>query len=128
MSVRSILVEEFETEMKELKKMEVGSDQYKIAVEGITKIVDRINEIDNKDNELTLRDTIQMNEHISREHQIKAEKRSRDITVWTTVGIASAQLIAAGLAFVASVNFEREGTFTTEGGRSALRQLLKFVK
>jgi hypothetical protein len=128
MSVRSILVEEFETEMKELKKMEVGSDQYKIAVEGITKIVDRINEIDNKANELTLRDTIQMNEHISREHQIKAEKRSRDITVWTTVGIASAQLIAAGLAFVASVNFEREGTFTTEGGRSALRQLLKFVK
>lgn len=128
MSVRSILVEEFETEMKELKKMEVGSDQYKIAVEGITKIVDRINEIDNKANELTLRDTIQMNEHISREHQIKAEKRSRDITVWTTVGIASAQLIAAGLAFVASMNFEREGTFTTEGGRSALRQLLKFVK
>ena len=128
MSVRSILVEEFETEMKELKKMEVGSDQYKIAVEGITKIVDRINEIDNKANELTLRDTIQMNEHISREHQIKAEKRSRDITVWTTVGIASAQLIAAGLAFVASVKFEREGTFTTEGGRSALRQLLKFVK
>lgn len=128
MSVRRILVEEFESEMEELKKMEVGSDQYRITVEGITKIVDRINEIDNKANELALKDSIQTNEYILKEQQIKTEKRSRDITVWTTVGIASMQIIAAGLAFIASVNFEREGTFTTEGGRSALRQLLKFVK
>ena len=37
MSVETLLAQEIEEEFNELSKMEVGSEKYKMAVEGLTK-------------------------------------------------------------------------------------------
>ena len=91
------------------------SEEYKFATDGITKLADRIIEIDRLEQERALK-----------EKQAKVEKHdkiTRNIIEGVKVG---GGLIAAALTVIVSMNFEREGTFTTQAGRSALRDLLKF--
>ena len=125
MSVRSNLVEEFESELEELSKMEVGTDTYRATVDGVTKLADRIIEIDKIEKENSVNIDTQEQEYAIKAQQLKDEKKDRFIKNCIAVGTFIGGVAVYGLAFIASTNFEREGTFTTEGGRSSLRQLLK---
>jgi hypothetical protein len=60
--------------------------------------------------------------------QAKDEKRDKLIRNAVEASKVVGGFGLAAWAFVASMNFEKEGTITTQGGRSALNQLLKFVK
>lgn len=126
MSVRTELVEEFNEELKEVKKLEVGTEKHKTAVDAVTKLADRIIEIKKLESDVALKEVAQSNEHASKMKALEEEKKDRKVKnglqLFATVG----GWVVAGLAFVASVNFEKEGTITTEGGKSSLRQLLKF--
>lgn len=125
MSVRSNLVEEFESELEELSKMEVGTDTYRVTVEGVAKLADRIIEIDKIEKENSVNIDTQEQEYAIKAQQLKDEKKDRFIKNCIAIGTFVGGVLVYGLAFIASTNFEREGTFTTEGGRSSLRQLLK---
>lgn len=125
MSVRSNLVEEFESELEELGKMEVGTDTYKTTVDGVTKLADRIIEIDKIEKEHGVQIDTQEQEYAIKAQQLKDEKKDRLIKNCITIGTFIGGVLVYGLAFIASTNFEREGTLTTEGGKSSLRQLLK---
>ena len=41
MEFENLLTEEIQAEIKTLKGMELGSEPYKVAVDGITKLIDR---------------------------------------------------------------------------------------
>lgn len=126
MSIKTGLIEEFNSELEELKKMEVGTDEYKTSVEGITKLVDRIIEIEKQEHENSARAIDRQVEMEFKEQQLIDEKRDRIIGNF----LESLKVVGGlGLTFVIAVmsmNFEREGTFTTEAGRGSIRQLLKF--
>ena len=126
MSVKSMLVDEFEKGMKEVEKLPVGSEEYGKAVTILMKLCDQINEIDKQEGEYYLNEVARMNERLYKEQQLAIEKRTRTMEVACKVGLAVMQLLAAGLVFVMSTNFERNGTFTTEGGKISVRELLKF--
>lgn len=125
MSVRSNLVEEFESELEELSKMEVGTDTYRATVDGVTKLADRIIEIDKIEKENSVNIDTQEQEYAIKAQQLKDEKKDRFIKNCIAIGTFVGGVLVYGLAFIASTNFEREGTLTTEGGKSSLRQLLK---
>ena len=125
MSVRSNLVEEFESELEELSKMEVGTDTYRATVDGVTKLADRIIEIDKIEKENSVKIDTQEQEYEIKAQQLKDEKKDRFIKNCIAIGTFVGGVLVYGLAFIASTNFEREGTLTTEGGKSSLRQLLK---
>ena len=125
MSVRSNLVEEFESELEELSKMEVGTDTYRATVDGVTKLADRIIEIDKIEKENSVNIDTQEQEYAIKTQQLKDEKKDRFIKNCIAIGTFVGGVLVYGLAFIASTNFEREGTLTTEGGKSSLRQLLK---
>lgn len=125
MSVRSNLVEEFESELEELSKMEVGTDTYRATVDGVTKLADRIIEIDKIEKENSVTIDTQEQEYAIKAQQLKDEKKDRFIKNCIAIGTFVGGVLVYGLAFIASTNFEREGTLTTEGGKSSLRQLLK---
>lgn len=125
MSVRSNLVEEFESELEELSKMEVGTDTYRTTVDGVTKLADRIIEIDKIEKENSVKIDTQEQEYAIKAQQLKDEKKDRFIKNCIAIGTFVGGVLVYGLAFIASTNFEREGTLTTEGGKSSLRQLLK---
>nr|DAU60952.1 MAG TPA: hypothetical protein [Caudoviricetes sp.] len=126
MSVKSMLVDEFEKGMKEVSKIPIGSEEYAEAMATLMKLCDRINEIDKQEGEYYLNEVGQMNERLYKEQQLTIEKRTRTMEVACKVGLAVMQLLAAGLTFVMSTNFERNNTFTTEGGKISVRELLKF--
>lgn len=126
MSFKRILDEEITNELNELKKISVGTEEHRVSVDALTKLMDRKIELEKLEVESKTQDLNRDIETNLRLQQMESEKRDRLIKNVLTGVSTVGGLLCAGLAFVASINFEKEGTLTTEGGRSALRQLLKF--
>lgn len=124
MKIETQLHKEIEDQLNELKKMQVGSEQYKLAVEGITKLMDRAIEIDKMN--LDHQEKIESREIETdlKLKQMKDEKVDRIVkNMLTLVGIG----VPAGLTVwgtIKSLKFEIDGTVTSIVGRSFIQ---KFV-
>lgn len=128
MGIKNILRDELEKELKELSRMQIGTEQYKITVDGITRLSDKIIELEKLESENAVKDfenVVRTEEQELKREQLKSEKRDRVVKNVITVGTAVLSVAVYALAFIASTNFEREGSFTTEGGKNSIRQLLK---
>lgn len=128
MGIKNILWDEIEKEVKELSKMQVGTEQYKVTVDGIARLSDKIIELEKLESENAAKDFenfARTEEQELKREQLKSEKRDRAVKNVITVGTAVLSVAVYALAFIASTNFEREGSFTTEGGKNSIRQLLK---
>lgn len=121
MSVERVLNDEILNELENLSRETIGSEEYKANVDGVTKLIDRKIAMDKLASEKIDKET----EFIYKECQIKEEKKDRLIKHGITIGTFVGSATLYSLAFLASINFEREGTLTTEGGRNALRNLFK---
>lgn len=122
MSFKTNLVEEFNSELNEVSKITVGTDEHKIAVDSLTKLADRIIEIDKLESEIVKNER----EEAFKYEQLDEQKRDRKSKTRIAVGTAAVSLIAYGLTYAASLRFEsRGGILTDEGGKNALKNLLK---
>lgn len=127
MKTETLLHEEIESQFQELGKIAVGTDDYKAAVDGVTKLLDREiklkeleiasydkeKEFEQKEKELTLK-----------EEQLKDESRDRKIKNAITVGNI---MTTAGLAVwgtIASFKFEKNDSITTILGRGWINKLI----
>ena len=128
MSIKNVLVEEFNDEVAGLSKLSLGSDEYKATVDGVTKLADRIIKIDEIEKEAEAKDRDRSVDSGIKQTQTENDYRDKLIRNGIEVVKVVGGFSLAAWAFVASMNFEKEGTLTTEGGRSSLRQLLKFIK
>ncbi len=117
MDIRRQLEGEFNARLEELGVMTLGSDEYKVASDCLTKVADRIIEIDKIESDKELRNK-----------QMRDEQLDRIIKNAIEVGKFIGGVGAFALAFKASMNFEKEGTLTTQAGRNALDRLLKIIK
>lgn len=109
------LTGEFQARLEQLGETNLATEEYKLATDGITKVADRIIEIEKIEQEQALK-----------AEQAKADKKDKVTRNVIEIGkFVGGSLLTLG-CFVAAMNFEKEGTLTTEGGRSALKNLLKF--
>ena len=113
MDVKDVLVNEFIEEVEKLRDMEVGSEKHKTTLDGVTKLADRLIEIEKFETECE-----------EKAKQKEDDKRDRYVKYGINVGTTVFSALVYGLAFIASTNFEKTGTFTTQGGKSAIRELL----
>ena len=124
MKVETMLHDEILNEFEELKKLEVGSDGYRAAVEGISKLLDRAIEYDKLDAECNERS---LNRGFEEDYKLQLaedEKRDRRIKNGITIaGIVIPSLITIW-GTIKSLNFEKEGTVTTIMGRGFINKLL----
>lgn len=125
MSIKHILNEEIESEISELRKMDIGSDEYETAANGVSKLLDKAIELEKLEVESKEKVNSRNAEVELKLQQMEDERKDRFVKNCVTVGTFIGGVAVYGVAFVASMNFEKEGTLTTEGGRSALRSLLK---
>lgn len=111
------LSDEVISQLEKLKDAKLSSEEYKLATDGVTKVADRIIEIEKFEGEQAMK-----------AQQAKDEKRDKIIrnVIEGTKVVGGFGL--AAWAFVKSMKFEETGTLTTQGGRSAINQLLKFIK
>ena len=128
MGLRTEFREEVQNELKELRKMELGSEAYRSTVDGVTKLADRVIEMDKLDNERQVQAELNEKEHELKQAQMKEEKKDRFIkNCLTGVSIVGSMAIAVW-GTIASINFEKEGTITTSAGRKHLNKILSMFK
>lgn len=124
MKIETVLRDEILNEFEELKKLEVGSEGYRTAVDGIGKLLDRAIEYDKLDAECNDKS---LNRGFEEDYKLQLaedEKRDRRIkNIITIVGIAVPSVITIWGTIV-SLNFEKEGTVTTIMGRGFINKLL----
>ena len=126
MSIRNHLVSEIEDELKELEKIQVGSEQHKNAVDSVTRLVDRVIEFDKQAYESEVKDQTIENDRNFKEEQLKIDKRDKIIKNLITIGGSILTGAALVTATVFSAWFEKDDNWTNEGGRNAIRELLHF--
>lgn len=124
MNIEQLLADEIREEIEALKHMEVGSEQYKATVDGITKLTDKLHEMCKFEAELESQAIVREEENKFREKQAKREQTNRGVQN----GIAVAGIVIPVLVTIwgvfASFKFEEEGTITTIMGRGFINKLL----
>ena len=126
MSIRNHLVSEIEDELKELEKIQVGTEQHKNAVDSVTRLVDRVIEFDKQAYESEVKDQTIENDRNFKEEQLKIDKRDKIVKNLITIGGSILTGAALVTATVFSAWFEKDYNWTNEGGRNAIRELLHF--
>lgn len=124
MSYKTLLNEEIETEFSELKKIKVGSEEYKTAVNGLTALMDKDLEIKKFEAECSEKNTSHYDDRELQTKQFESERRDRIVkNVLTAVSI----VLPLGVTVwgtIVSMDFEKEETFTTIMGRGFIQKLL----
>ena len=128
MSIQRLLKEEIESEFKELSQISPGGEDYKVAVDGITKLMDRAiemekNEIDRQDR-IDARDS----ENELKTKQMEDEKKDRFVkNLLAGVGTIGGLVVTIWGAKKAW-KFEETGTVASPVGRSFINKLISFRK
>lgn len=108
-------------QITEIDRLEVGSEQYKVAVDGVCKLIDksvevrkiRVSKIDRDD------------ERIIKLEQMKNDKKERKIQMFINIGGIIIPVIVTVWGTFKTFEFEREGTVTTILGRKFIQNLFK---
>lgn len=127
MNIEEKLVEEIEQEIDGLKDIEMGSEQYKATVDGLTKLVDRTIELKKFDANCAEKESeleIKANELELKERQAKDDNKDK----WIRNGINIAGIVIPSVitiwGTIKSLKFEETGSVTTPIGRGFINKLL----
>lgn len=124
MSIETLLQEEIQNELGELKRISVGTDEYKTTVDGVTKLMDKVIEMKKLNIENIDKAETREFETDIRLKQMQEERKDRIIKNC----IAVAGIIVPTLLTIwgtkKSIEFEKEGTFTTIMGRGFIQKML----
>lgn len=124
MDGKALLNEEIQNKIEAMGGLDVGTEEYKLAADGVSKLMEKAIELDKLDIEAYDREKAREDENNFREQQLKEDKKDRLIkNILTGLGIA----VPAGLTVwgtLKSLKFEETGTVTTIVGRGFLNKLL----
>ena len=113
---KTLLVTEIQRESELLEKMEVADESYKTMVDGITKLADRVIEIERVENDRSEKE-IKLRE-------LEDEKKDRLIKNCLTGASIVTGLGLTIWGTLKSLKFEETGTVTTIVGRGFINKLL----
>lgn len=118
------LYDEINAEFEDLSKMALGTEEYKVTVDGLTKLMDRAINMKKFDTEYAERIENQKMDNSLKQRQMNEERKDRLIKNGISIaGIVIPSLITIW-GTVKSMEFEKEGTITTIIGRGFINKLL----
>nr|DAJ42789.1 MAG TPA: hypothetical protein [Caudoviricetes sp.] len=124
MKIETLLHDEIKSELEELKKIELGSEKYKVTVDGLTKLVDKAIEMDKLNIEVQEKVESRENDNDLKLKQMEEERKDR----FVRNGIAVAGIVIPTMVTIwgtiKTIEFEKEGTITTIMGRGFINKLL----
>ena len=120
MKIKETLYKEIEDELQALNEIEVGTDEYKSSVDGVTKLLDRAIEIEKHEAEMKEREA----ERIAKNIQVAEEQKDRVVKNYITAGGVVLPLLVTIWGTLKSFKFEKDGTVTTIMGRGFINKLL----
>ena len=120
MKIKETLYKEIEDELQALNEIEVGTDEYKSSVDGVTKLLDRAIEIEKHEAEMKEREA----ERIAKNIQVAEEQKDRVVKNYISAGGIVLPLLVTIWGTLKSFKFEKDGTVTTIMGRGFINKLL----
>ena len=124
MNIETLLYDEIETEFEKLRTTEYGSEQYKVTVDGLTKLMDRAIEMEKVTNDCDDKAATRENEQLIKAKQLEDDKKDRLVKNIISAAGVVLPLIVTIWGTKVSLKFEEEGTFTTIMGRGFVNKLL----
>lgn len=123
-NVETLLYDEIATEFEKLSQLTPGSEEHKATADTLVKLMDRAIEIDKVDRDCAEKEEARKSEELLKQQQLEDEKKDRLIkNILSIAGIALPLLVTIWGTKV-SLEFEKEGTFTTIMGRGFINKLL----
>ena len=125
MSIDTMLHDEIQDELNGLSKIELGSEAYKVTVDGVTKLLDRAIEMNKADAEASERaDNREIEIELKREQMVD-DKKDRFVKNFLT-----ALSIGGGFALTIwgankSWKFEETGVVTNGPGKEFMKKLFR---
>lgn len=120
-----LLEQELEQELKELGKMELGSDEYNSTVDGISKLMDRLNDSKRIEFDFDEKAASREQEAVIKMEEIKSEKRGRIAQTFTTIAGIAVPVAVTVWGTLTTLKFEETGTITTISGKNFTNKLFK---
>ena len=120
MKIKETLYKEIEDELQALNEIEVGTDEYKSSVDGVTKLLDRAIEIEKHEAQMKEREA----ERIAKNIQVAEEQKDRVVKNYISAGGVVLPLLVTIWGTLKSFKFEKDGTVTTIMGRGFINKLL----
>ena len=108
-------------QIEEMDRLEVGTEQYKIAVDSVCKLIDKSVDI----RKIRVSKVEKDDERIIKMDQLENDKKERKIQMFINIGGIIIPVIVTVWGTLKSFEFEREGTVTTILGRKFVGNLLK---
>lgn len=126
MSIKTTLTEEFNDQMKDLHKLEVGTEQYSTAVNGVTKLADKIIDLEKIEIEREERIKDRDTEIELKSQQIEIDKRDKRNQNLVNVVKIAVPTVAGFAMGIISMKWEKLETITSTAGRQALKDIIRF--
>lgn len=124
MSVRSLLKKEIESELATLEDMDLGSDECKVAIDGVTKLIGTLNEMDKLEFEYQDRSESREHEKELKMKEMKDERNDRIVKNLITIGTFAGGVALTVWGTYKTFKFEETGTVTSMIGRGFINKLL----
>ena len=135
MSVKDLLMKEIESQIEALDEMEFGSDVHKAAVDDLTKLLSKLNEMEKIESErqeaINSREaeTELKKQQYEAENELKAQQMEEEKKDHFIKNCLTAVSVIGGFAITVwgtykSIKFEETGTITTIMGRGFINKLL----
>ena len=123
MSIRSLLKKEIESELVTLEDMDLGSDECKIAIDGVTKLIGTLNEMDKLEYEYQDRSESREHEKELKMKEMKDERNDRIVKNVITVVTFAGGVALTVWGTYKTFKFEETGTVTSIVGRGFINKL-----
>ena len=123
-NVMELLESEIQNEIENLGGMTLGSDDYKITVDGASKLLDKYNDMQKLEIERVEKENSRSDEREFKLAQLKDEKRDRIAKNCLTVISLISGIALTVWGTKATFEFEKEGTVTTIMGRGFINKLI----
>ena len=124
MNVKDLLTKRIEELINSMEDMDVGSDEYKKASEALTRLLDKLNEMDRNDYEYWDKEKSREMEKDLKLKQLKSEQRDHIVKNCLTAFTAISGIVLTVWGTKASFEFEKTGSVTTIMGRGFINNLL----
>lgn len=124
MNIERLLRKEIVDELETLSKIQIGSEDYKSAVDGLTKLIDRAIEMEKFDREMDEKTKSREDEKCLRIQELYENQKNRKLSNYIAIGGLVVPAILTVWGTIKTINFEKEGTITTIMGRGFINKLL----
>ena len=124
MNIENLLYDAIETDFETLASATVGSEERRATVDELTRLLDRAIEMEKVNNDCVDKTEIRENDKLAKQQQFEDDKKDRLIRNITSAAGVVLPLLVTIWGTKVSLQFEKEGTFTTIMGRGFIQKLL----